>query len=61
LSWADAKPIAVAICFGVMNGDNAAEFIPWHANALSGRDSQPWQDRERAARAMNIAATVLGF
>jgi hypothetical protein len=62
LSWADAKPVAVAVCFDVMNRDHAADYIRNRArNVLAGTDNMVWENRERAARALNIAATVLGL
>jgi hypothetical protein len=62
LAWADAKPIAVAVCFDICNRDDAADFIRNRArNVLAGTDNMDWQDRDRAARALNIAATVLGL
>jgi hypothetical protein len=60
LSWADAKPIAAAICFDVCSRDDSADFIRNRArNALAGGDGMEWQNREGAARALNIAAAVL--
>jgi hypothetical protein len=62
LAWADAKPIAAAICFDICNRDNAADFMRWRAGKiLAGADNMPWGNREGAARALNIAATVLGL
>lgn len=62
LSWADAKPIATAICWDACNRDDAADFIRNRArNVLAGTDNMAWQNRERSARALNIAATVLGL
>jgi hypothetical protein len=63
LSWANAKPIAAPICFDdICNRDNAAGFLRWRAsNILGAADNMVWQDREAAARALNIAATVLGL
>jgi hypothetical protein len=62
LSWLDAKPIAAAICFDVCNRDDAADFMRMRASKiLGGTDSMPWDNREGAARALNIAATVLGL
>jgi hypothetical protein len=61
LSWADAKAIAAAVSFDVVTGDDAADFLRNRArNALSGADNMPWENRDGAARALNIAATVLG-
>jgi hypothetical protein len=62
LSWADAKPIAAAICFDVCNRDDAADFMRNRArNILAGTDNMVWQNREAAARALTIAASVLGL
>jgi hypothetical protein len=62
LSWADAKAIAAAVSFDVVTRDDAADFIRNRArNVLAGTDNMGWQNRERAARALNIAATVLGL
>jgi hypothetical protein len=62
LSWADAKPVAAAVCFDIMNRDDAADFIRNRArNVLAGTDNMRWEHREKAARALNIAATVLGL
>jgi hypothetical protein len=62
LSWLDAKPVAAAICFDVCNRDDAADFLRNRArNVLAGTDNMEWQSREGAARALNIAATVLGL
>jgi hypothetical protein len=62
LAWADAKPVAAAISFDVCNRDNAADFMRWRAGKiLAGADNMPWGNREGAARALNIAATVLGL
>jgi len=62
LSWADAKQIAAAVAFDAVTRDDAPDFIRNRArNVLAGTDNMPWQDRERAARALNIAATVLGL
>jgi hypothetical protein len=62
LSWADAKPVAAAVCFDIMNRDDAADFMRWRAaKILGGTDNMPWENREGAARALNIAATVLGL
>jgi hypothetical protein len=62
LTWADAKAIAAAVSFDAITRDDAADFLRNRArNALAGVDNMPWEDREAAARAMNIAATVLGL
>ncbi len=62
LSWADAKAIAAAVSFDACTRDDAADFLRNRArNALSGVDNMPWENREAAARAMNIAARVLGL
>jgi hypothetical protein len=62
LSWADAKAIAAAVSFDAITRDDAADFLRNRArNVLAGTDNMGWQNRERAARALNIAATVLGL
>jgi hypothetical protein len=64
LSWPDAQQIAAAVSFDIcVRGVSDAEaFIRNRArNALSGADGMPWNNRQGAARALNIAATVLGL
>jgi hypothetical protein len=62
LTWADAKQVAAAVSFDVVTRDNAADFLRNRArNVLAGTDNMPWRSRDRAARALNIAATVLGL
>jgi hypothetical protein len=62
LSWADAKNIAAAVAFDAVTRDDAADFIRNRArNVLAGTDTMGWQNRDGAARALNIAATVLGL
>jgi hypothetical protein len=62
LCWSDAKAIAAAVAFDAITRDDGADFLRNRArNALSGVDNMPWRNRERAARALNIAATVLGL
>jgi hypothetical protein len=62
LSWADAKNIAAAVSFDVVTRYDAADFIRNRArNVLADTDNMDWQNREAAARALNIAATVLGL
>jgi hypothetical protein len=62
LSWPDARAVAAAICFDACNRDDAADFIRNRArNVLGCTDNMPWQNREGAARALNIAASVLGL
>jgi hypothetical protein len=62
LSWADAKAIAAAISFDCTSREDAAAFIRGRArNVLGRRDGMEWDDRDSAARALNIAATVLGL
>jgi hypothetical protein len=62
LAWDDAKAIAAAVSWDVIARDDAADFLRNRArNALAGADNMPWVDREGAARALNIAATVLGL
>ncbi|MDT5091386.1 MAG: hypothetical protein QOH60_749 [Mycobacterium sp.] len=62
LSWADAKNIAAAVSFDVCTRDDASDFLRNRArNVLAGTDNMPWCDREGSARALNIAATVLGL
>ena len=46
---------------GVVTRDDAADFLRNRArNVLAGTNDMPWQHRDRAARALNIAARVLG-
>jgi hypothetical protein len=62
LSWIDAKAIAAAVSFDAVTRDDAADFIRNRArNVLAGTDNMPWENPEAAARALNIAATVLGL
>jgi len=62
LCWLDAKNIAAAVSFDVCNRDDAADFLRNRArNVLAGIDNMPWENHEAAARALNIAATVLGL
>jgi hypothetical protein len=62
LSWPDAKAVAAAVCFDACNRDDVADFIRNRArNVLAGTDNMPWQNREGAARALSIAASVLGL
>ena len=62
LSWDDAKNIAAAVSWDIISRDDAADFIRSRArNVLAGSDNMPWQNRQGAARALNIAATVLGL
>lgn len=62
LSWADAKPVAAAICFDICNRDDAAAFLRWRASKiLGGGDNMPWENRDGAARAFTIAAEVMGL
>ena len=62
LGWPDAKNIAAAVSFDVCTRDDAADFLRNRArNVLAGTDNMPWENREGAARALNIAAAVLTF
>jgi hypothetical protein len=62
LTWSDAKDLAAAISFDVVMCDDAADFLRNRArNVLAGTDNMGWQNREGAARALNIAAAVLGL
>jgi hypothetical protein len=62
LAWDDAKAVAAAVAFDAIFRDNGPDFLRNRArNALSGADNMAWENREAAARAMNIAATVLGL
>ena len=59
LSWHDAKGVAAAISFDCTSREDAAAFIRRRArNVLGRRDGMQWDDRDGAARALNIAATV---
>jgi hypothetical protein len=62
LSWADAKDVAAAVSFDMCIRDDAEAFIRHRArNALAGTDGMLWENRQGAARALDIAATVLGL
>ena len=62
LSWDDARQVAAAVSFDVAQRDDAADFLRSRArNVLAATDNVPWQNRDGAARALNIAATVLGL
>jgi hypothetical protein len=62
LCWADAKNIAAAVAFDAITRDDAADFLRNRArNVLAGTDNMPWENRDGVARALNIAATVLGL
>ncbi|MDT5371751.1 MAG: hypothetical protein QOC62_6182 [Mycobacterium sp.] len=62
LTWADAKAIAAAVSFDAVTRDDAADFLRNRArNVLAGADNMEWENRDRSARALNIAATVLGL
>jgi hypothetical protein len=59
---ADARQIAAAVSWDVISRDDAADFLRNRArNVLADVDGIVWQNREAAARALNIAATVLGL
>ena len=48
--------------FDMCTRDDAEAFVGGRArNMLAGVDNMPWEDRVGAARALNIAATVLGL
>jgi hypothetical protein len=62
LSWADAKQIAAAVAFDCTQRQDATDFIAIRAcNAHRGVDGMAWDDRGAAARALTIAAQVLGL
>jgi hypothetical protein len=62
LSWPDAKAVAAAVAFDCTSREDAEAFIRRGArNVLGRRDGMEWDDRDGAARALNIAATVLGL
>jgi len=62
LAWDDARRVAAAVSFDACTRDDAAAFERNRArNVLAGVDGSPWRNREGAARALNIAATVLGL
>jgi hypothetical protein len=62
LSWGDAKAVAAAVSFDVTTREDAADSLRNRArNVLAGTDNMPWHNRDGAARALNIAATVLGL
>ena len=59
--WPDAKQAAAAVAFDVCLREYPAVMLRERAaNAASGADGMDWQDRERAARALRIAADILG-
>jgi hypothetical protein len=63
MSRPDAREAAKAIAFdSVLLRGKAVESLRRRAtDALAGSDGRPWQDRGAAARALNIAAEVLGL
>lgn len=62
LTWADAKAIAAAVSFDIVTRDDAADFLRNRArNVLAGTDNMVWKNRQGAAQALSIAATVLGL
>jgi hypothetical protein len=69
LSWADAKQVAAAVSFDVTHRydirkqtEGAADFIAARARrVLAATDGTMWDDRDGAARALNIAARVLAL
>ena len=62
LVWGDAKAVAAAVAFDAITRDDAADFMRRRARSvLAGTDNMPWENREGAARALNIAAAVLTF
>jgi hypothetical protein len=59
LSWPDAKAVAAAVCFDIVNRDDAADCLRNRArDVLAGTSDMAWQDSNRAARALAIAAAV---
>ena len=63
LSWADAKAVAAAVSFDACTRDDAADFMPESGAKRTRAVSTTWRGAtaEGAARALNIAATVLGL
>ncbi len=61
LSWSDAKNIAAAVAFDLVCRDDAQEYIAQRARNVREGDSSMWDDQEGAARALDIAAKVLGL
>jgi hypothetical protein len=61
LSWSDAKNIAAAIAFDLTQRDDAMDFIARRARNVLAGDGAMWDDQWGAARALNIAAGVLGL
>jgi hypothetical protein len=63
MSWPDARQAAAAIAFdSVLLLGKAVESLRRRAtDALAGCDGKPWEDQWAAARALNIAAEVLGL
>lgn len=62
LSWADAKAVAVAVSFDVTHCEDAADVLHNRArDALAGDNIMTWDNPERVAQALNIAAATLGL
>jgi hypothetical protein len=61
LSWSDAKNIAAAVAFDLTRREDAQEFIAQRARNVLGGNGAMRDDQWAAARALNIAATVLGL
>jgi hypothetical protein len=61
LSWADAKNIAAAVSLEVTYRGDGAAFLRNRAATCSPAWVGWWENRGGAARALNIAATVLGL
>jgi hypothetical protein len=61
LAWCDAKNVAAAIVTDITQCDDPAARMGRRARMLlEGTDNAEWNDREASARALSIAATVLG-
>jgi len=62
MSWHDAKHAATAIVFDATSRDDGVAFLRQRANRVrAGTDGITWDDPARMARALTIAATVLGL
>lgn len=59
MAWQDAKQVAAAIAMDLCTRDDAGDFLRHRAgNVSSGVDGLAWVDRERAVRALTLAADL---
>jgi hypothetical protein len=62
MSWHDARHAATAIIFDATNRDDGAGFLRGRADRVrAGTDGMTWDDPAAMARALSVAATVLGL